>query len=101
MHDGSVCGGVRNSVRRGSLQIAFIVQIKSHHINLLPPPPPLLQALKQMDKFNAEKMELLSERTATPTSQLKFVLDAWMQVGGWVCWGMAMVGIGSGGCWKV
>ncbi|GAB4818029.1 hypothetical protein N2152v2_005075 [Parachlorella kessleri] len=38
------------------------------------------QALKQMDKFNSEKMETLSERTATPTSQLKFVLDGWMQV---------------------
>lgn len=25
---------------------------------------------------------MLSERTATPTSQLKFIVDAWMQVGG-------------------
>ncbi len=39
-----------------------------------------LQALQQVDKFRNEQQETLSERTATPTSQLKFVVDAWMQV---------------------
>ena len=43
-----------------------------------------LQALQQVDKFRNEQAEILGERTATPTSQLKFVTDAWMQVGAWV-----------------
>ncbi len=37
-------------------------------------------SLKQLHKFTTDKMETLSEITATPTSQLKFVIDAWMQV---------------------
>ena len=41
----------------------------------------MLQALQQVEKFKGEQQEILSERTATPTSQLKFVVDAWMQVG--------------------
>lgn len=40
-----------------------------------------LQALQQVEKFKGEQQEILSERTATPTSQLKFIVDAWMQVG--------------------
>jgi hypothetical protein len=32
-------------------------------------------------RFREEQQEQLSENTATPTSQLKFVVDAWMQVG--------------------
>lgn len=38
------------------------------------------KALKQVEKFRGEQQEVLSERTATPTSQLKFIVDAWMQV---------------------
>ncbi|KAI7836399.1 hypothetical protein COHA_009731 [Chlorella ohadii] len=38
------------------------------------------KALQQVDKFRGEQQEILSERTATPTSQLKFIVDAWMQV---------------------
>ncbi|PSC75961.1 putative E3 ubiquitin-ligase ARI8 [Micractinium conductrix] len=38
------------------------------------------KALQQVDKFRNEQAEILGERTATPTSQLKFVTDAWMQV---------------------
>eukprot|EP00887_Chlorella_sp_A99_P005298 scaffold1.g5298.t1 len=34
-------------------------------------------ALKQLKKFTEDKMEALSERTHTPTSQLKFITDAW------------------------
>lgn len=37
-------------------------------------------ALKQIQRFNSEKMEVLSERTATPSSQLRFVIDAWQEV---------------------
>lgn len=39
-----------------------------------------LQALQMLDRVASDKLELLSEITATPTSQLKFVLDAWGQV---------------------
>lgn len=39
-----------------------------------------LQALETLDKFMTNKLETLSEITATPTSQLKFVTDAWYQV---------------------
>lgn len=39
-----------------------------------------LQALQTLDKVISEKLEDLSEITATPTSQLKFVTDAWSQV---------------------
>ena len=42
--------------------------------------PLLLQALETLDKFMNNKLEVLSEITATPTSQLKFVTDAWYQV---------------------
>ncbi len=37
-------------------------------------------ALKQMDQWENELLETLSERTATPVSQLRFVLDAWKEV---------------------
>jgi len=37
-------------------------------------------ALKQIAAFQNDKIEKLSERTATPSSQLKFVTDAWMEV---------------------
>jgi ariadne-1 len=37
-------------------------------------------ALKQIAAFQTDKIEKLSERTATPSSQLKFVTDAWMEV---------------------
>lgn len=40
----------------------------------------ILQALQTLDKVISEKLEDLSEITATPTSQLKFVTDAWSQV---------------------
>lgn len=39
-----------------------------------------LQALSTLDKVITDKLEDLSEITATPTSQLKFVTDAWSQV---------------------
>ena len=39
-----------------------------------------MQALQTSDKVATDKLEVLSEITATPTSQLKFVLDAWAQV---------------------
>ncbi|DBA71150.1 hypothetical protein WJX79_002426 [Trebouxia sp. C0005] len=39
-----------------------------------------LQALSTLDKVINDKLEDLSEITATPTSQLKFVTDAWAQV---------------------
>jgi ariadne-1 len=38
------------------------------------------QALSTLDKVVSDKLEDLSEITATPTSQLKFVTDAWAQV---------------------
>ena len=38
------------------------------------------QALQQRSQANDEKLEGLSEITATPTSQLKFILEAWSQV---------------------
>ena len=38
------------------------------------------QALSTLDKVINDKLEDLSEITATPTSQLKFVSDAWAQV---------------------
>ena len=38
-----------------------------------------LQALQQVERFRSDHQEVLSERTATPTSQLKFITDAWMQ----------------------
>ncbi|KAK9833366.1 hypothetical protein WJX84_001950 [Apatococcus fuscideae] len=38
------------------------------------------QALQQKAQASDEKLESLSEITATPTSQLKFILDAWAQV---------------------
>ena len=40
---------------------------------------PCEQALKQSAEFLANKIEALSELTATPTSQLKLVADAWAQ----------------------
>lgn len=42
--------------------------------------PVIVQALQTLDKVITEKLEALSEITATPTSQLKFVTDAWSQV---------------------
>lgn len=40
-----------------------------------------MQANLKMKEFAEAKIEQLSELTATPTSQLKLVLDAWAQVG--------------------
>lgn len=37
-------------------------------------------AIKQMDQWESELLETLSERTSTPVSQLRFVLDAWKEV---------------------
>lgn len=37
-------------------------------------------AIKQMSVWETEQLESLAERTATPTSQLRFVLDAWREV---------------------
>lgn len=48
----------------------------------LTPPPPPHQALTHLIKFRERQQEPLSEITATPSSQLKFVEDAWKQVGG-------------------
>ena len=39
-----------------------------------------MQANLKMQEFAESKIEKLSELTATPTSQLKLVLDAWAQV---------------------
>jgi hypothetical protein len=39
-----------------------------------------LQAILKMQEFGESKIEKLSELTATPTSQLKLVLEAWAQV---------------------
>ena len=39
-----------------------------------------MQAVKRMAAVSLDQLEKLSEFTATPTSQLKFVLDAWAQV---------------------
>lgn len=39
------------------------------------------QATAKMAEFAEAKIEQLSNITATPTSQLKLVLDAWAQVG--------------------
>jgi hypothetical protein len=39
-----------------------------------------MQALRQMEAFKSETQELISEYTATPVSQLRFITDAWMQV---------------------
>lgn len=38
------------------------------------------QALGQLQKFVEQQQEPLSELVATPTSQLRFVEDAWKQV---------------------
>ncbi|KAI3433888.1 hypothetical protein D9Q98_003690 [Chlorella vulgaris] len=38
------------------------------------------RALRQMEAFKSETQELISEYTATPVSQLRFITDAWMQV---------------------
>lgn len=37
-------------------------------------------ALRQMATWEEQQLEELSERTATPSSQLRFVLDAWKEV---------------------
>ena len=56
-------------------------------LRLLPAPQHLnysddpVQATKTMVSVSQGQLEKLSELTATPTSQLKFVLDAWAQVG--------------------
>jgi len=38
------------------------------------------QAQQKMAELQGNKLETLSEITATPTSQLKFITDAWCQV---------------------
>lgn len=43
----------------------------------------LLQARKDAAQFAATQLETLSDKTKTPTSQLKFIMDAWAQVGRW------------------
>jgi len=40
-----------------------------------------LQARQDAAKFAATRLETLSDKTKTPTSQLKFITDAWGQVG--------------------
>jgi hypothetical protein len=40
----------------------------------------LLQARKDAASFAANQLETLSDTTKTPTSQLKFIMDAWAQV---------------------
>jgi hypothetical protein len=40
------------------------------------------KARKDAAHFEAESLEKLSDMTKTPTSQLKFIKDAWRQVGG-------------------
>lgn len=37
------------------------------------------QALSTMKDFQEKMLEKLSEMTMTPTSQLRFLLDAWLQ----------------------
>ena len=37
------------------------------------------QALSTMRDFQEKMLEKLSEMTMTPTSQLRFLLDAWLQ----------------------
>jgi ariadne-1 len=39
------------------------------------------KARKDAAQFEAESLEKLSDMTKTPTSQLKFIKDAWRQVG--------------------
>jgi len=41
------------------------------------------KARKDAAQFAAESLERLSDMTKTPTSQLKFIMDAWGQVGHW------------------
>ena len=41
-----------------------------------------LQARKDAAQFAATQLETLSDKTKTPTSQLKFIMDAWAQVRG-------------------
>jgi ariadne-1 len=38
------------------------------------------KAKSDMDKISNDLLEKLSDSTKTPTSQLKFILDAWHQV---------------------
>lgn len=42
----------------------------------------VLQARKDAAQFAATQLETLSDKTKTPTSQLKFIMDAWAQVRG-------------------
>lgn len=42
---------------------------------------PGMQAKLDQTRVSAEWLERLSEQTKTPTSQLKFIIDAWAQVG--------------------
>lgn len=63
------------------------------------PLSPGLQALQQVDKFRGEQQEILSERTATPTSQLKFIVDAWMQVGASRLLFVCLFGFASAAAW--
>ena len=39
-----------------------------------------MQARKDAVSFAANRLETLSDKTKTPTSQLKFIMDAWGQV---------------------
>jgi hypothetical protein len=39
-----------------------------------------VQARKDAAQFAATQLETLSDTTKTPTSQLKFIMDAWAQV---------------------
>ena len=53
-----------------------------HHSHLFTPQPtfPHLQAKVDAAKVSADWLERLSEMTKTPTSQLRFIMDAWSQV---------------------
>ena len=42
-----------------------------------------VQAQQKMAELQGSKLEGLSEITATPTSQLKFITDAWAQARDW------------------
>ncbi len=60
--------------------MALLLACTLLHVSVRPQKLLLLQALETLDKFVHDKLEKLSEITATPTSQLKFVTDAWYQV---------------------
>eukprot|EP00877_Chromochloris_zofingiensis_P011450 jgi/Chrzof1/6559/Cz19g01020.t1 len=54
------------------------MQLKADHVLLLL--LLLLQAKQEAAKTSEETLEVLSDMTKTPTSQLKFIMDAWNQI---------------------